>query len=64
MPRQATSEERSVHVTARVPESLAKDFERVASREDRSVSAELRRAMRQHVSTCDAVSSSPMGPIA
>lgn len=43
---------RTVHVTARVPVELAQAFERVAMEQDRSISAELRRVMRQHVETC------------
>lgn len=39
----------TVHVTARVPIGLAREFERVAVAADRSVSAELRRVMRAHV---------------
>jgi hypothetical protein len=39
----------TVHVTARVPVELAQEFERVATEEDRSISAELRRVMRLHV---------------
>lgn len=42
----------TVHITARVPRDLAMAFERVASEQDRSVSAELRRAMRRHVEAC------------
>jgi hypothetical protein len=43
------SQEGTVHITARVPVELARAFERLASAEDRSVSAELRRVMRRHV---------------
>jgi len=43
------SQEGTVHITARVPADLARAFERMALAEDRSVSAELRRAMRGHV---------------
>lgn len=45
----AKSQDGTVHITARVPADLARAFERVASAEDRSVSAELRRVMRRHV---------------
>ena len=38
-----------VHVTARVPATLAQAIEELAAAEDRSVSAEMRRAMRAHV---------------
>ncbi len=38
-----------VHITARVPIALATAFEQLATDEDRSVSAELRRAMRSHL---------------
>lgn len=41
--------DRMVHITARVPVALAQAFEALATAEDRSVSAELRRAMRNHV---------------
>jgi hypothetical protein len=44
----------SVFVTARVPRSLARDFQRIATREERSVSAELRRLMKAHVSAAKA----------
>lgn len=43
------SREETIHITARVPRELARDFERVAQYEDRSVSAELRRVMRRRV---------------
>jgi len=38
-----------VDITARVPIALATAFEQLATDEDRSVSAELRRAMRSHL---------------
>lgn len=41
-------------VAVRVPRDLARDFAVVAEREERSVSAELRRLMRQHVSSNEA----------
>ena len=50
--------ERMVHITARVPATLADAFEALAVAEDRSVSAELRRAMRAHV---EALESHPSG---
>lgn len=48
MPHHREPEE-MVHITARVPIALARAFERLAMSEERSVSAELRRAMRSHV---------------
>lgn len=36
-------------IAARVPIELARAFSEIAEREERSVSAELRRVMRQHV---------------
>lgn len=39
----------AVYLGARVPEGLARAFERVATNEDRTVSAELRRLVRRHV---------------
>jgi hypothetical protein len=51
---ESPGQEETVHITARVPASLARDFERLATREDRSVSAEIRRVMRRHVAeNCD-----------
>lgn len=38
------------HIGGRVPADLADAFEQFAEREDRTVSAELRRAMRTHLS--------------
>jgi hypothetical protein len=48
----ANEDTQTVHITARVPRELATAFERVAIEQDRTVSAELRRAMRQHVDAC------------
>jgi hypothetical protein len=39
----------TTYLGARVPVELARAFERVAKHEDRTVSAELRRVVRQHV---------------
>lgn len=39
----------STYIGARIPADLAAAFERVAESEDRTVSAELRRVIRQHV---------------
>jgi hypothetical protein len=55
MARRSHEEERTVHITARVPVELAEEFERVANEEDRSISAELRRAMRRHIEHRDAL---------
>lgn len=41
--------EKTVNVAVRVPVTLAKAFERVASDEERTVSAEIRRLMRLRV---------------
>jgi len=49
MQDKSTARDRNVHVTVRVPAALAVAFGEAASREDRTVSAELRRLMRQHV---------------
>ena len=38
------------HIGGRVPADLADAFEQFAEQEDRTVSAELRRAMRTHLS--------------
>lgn len=38
------------HIGGRVPADLADAFEQFAEREDRTVSAELRRAIRTHLS--------------
>ncbi len=38
-----------VHVSVRVPEALADALERIAAAEDRTVSAEVRRIIRNHV---------------
>jgi hypothetical protein len=38
------------HIGGRVPADLADAFEQFAEREDRTVSAELRRAMKSHLS--------------
>ncbi len=38
-------------ISARVPVELAQSFGRVAALRDRSLSAELRQAMREHVAT-------------
>lgn len=44
-----TDREETVYVGARVPATLATAFERVASNEDRTISAELRRLIRGRV---------------
>jgi hypothetical protein len=44
-----TDREETVYVGARVPAALAAAFERVASSEDRTISAELRRLIRGRV---------------
>lgn len=53
MPRTADNgiREGTIHVTARVPRSLARRFAQFASEADRTVSAEVRRAMRQYAAT-------------
>jgi hypothetical protein len=45
----AVNEHHSAHLAARVPADLAARFERIAAREDRTVSQELRRLIRHHV---------------
>lgn len=44
----------TVHIGFRVPEDLAENFERVASENERTVSAELRHLMRQHIEQVEA----------
>jgi len=50
MPRTADNgiREGTIHVTARVPRSLARRFAQFASEADRTISAEVRRAMRHY----------------
>jgi len=50
----AAGEDRGqVQMSVRVPAELAEALERVAEREDRTVSAELRRIIRHHVSSSE-----------
>ncbi len=49
----AGEDRRQVQVSVRVPVELAEALERVAEKEDRTVSAELRRIIRQHVTGCE-----------
>lgn len=44
-----TRHQETVYIGARVPAQLAAAFERVATHEDRTISAELRRVIRQRV---------------
>lgn len=39
----------TVHLTARIPESLHKSLEAIAKSDDRSVSYEVRRALKEYV---------------
>jgi hypothetical protein len=48
--RSTTHDAPDTTVAARVPTDLARAFSAIAEREERSVSGELRRLMRQHVS--------------
>ena len=51
MTKNATGEDRrQVQMSVRLPAELAEALERVAASEDRTVSAELRRIIRRHVS--------------
>jgi hypothetical protein len=59
MAHRSDEAERTVHITARVPVELAEEFERVANEEDRSISAELRRAMRRHIEHCNEIGGGP-----
>ncbi len=45
---------KQVRINARVPLDLAEQFRRVASEDERSLSQELRVAMKRHVSTAGA----------
>lgn len=45
-------EQEQVRVTLRAPASLVKALEHLALKEDRSLSAEIRRLMRRHVESC------------
>ena len=47
----AIDDRRQVQMSVRVPAELAQALEKVAEREDRTVSAELRRIIRQHVAS-------------
>lgn len=45
----AVDDRRQIQMSVRVPVELAEALERVAEKEDRTVSAELRRIIRRHV---------------
>jgi len=49
MTHEVATDDRQVQMSVRVPAELAEALEKVAEREDRTVSAELRRIIRQHV---------------
>lgn len=52
MPAKPTAEKpEQVRVTLRAPASLVQAFEQLALREERSLSAEIRRLMKLHVET-------------
>jgi predicted DNA-binding protein len=58
MPEAAAAEgRRQIQMSVRVPVELAEALEQVAEREDRTVSAELRRIIRRHV--CEAREAMP-----
>ena len=54
-PMATTDEDRQVQVSFRMPESQAAALEKVAASEDRTLSAELRRIIRRHLETQDAL---------
>lgn len=61
MPRNGAEQmhEGTITLSARVPLSLARTFARFSSEADRTVSAEVRRAMRLYIATMD--NESPAG---
>lgn len=63
MPRTADNgiREGTIHVTARVPRSLARRFAQFASEADRSVSAEVRRAMWHYAAAARNDEAAPTG---
>jgi len=54
----------NVHIGARIPASLADGLARRAVEEDRSVSAELRRALWRHVNDDGTLAGAPIVPTA